>query len=26
LLYCFLFKKLVKGDKYEAFTKVGYNN
>jgi hypothetical protein len=24
--YCFLFKKLVKGDKYESFTKVGYNN
>jgi hypothetical protein len=21
--YCFLFKKLVKGDKYESFTKVG---
>lgn len=24
--YCFLFKQAVKGDKYEAFTKVGYNN
>jgi hypothetical protein len=24
--YCFLFKKEVKGDNYEAFTKVGYNN
>jgi hypothetical protein len=24
--YCFLFKQLAKGDKYEAFTKVGYNN
>jgi hypothetical protein len=24
--YCFLFKQAVKGDKYDAFTKVGYNN
>jgi hypothetical protein len=24
--YCFLFKQLGKGEKYEAFTKVGYNN